>query len=454
MKKLGIVVLIILFLGTVGLGIAGVTGFRDANNAPAELTGWQKVRVADEALYPENFEYVDYAAEVIFDYEKYPDLADQGLFWCYYDEARGKVVRLDADSDEGAALVDPDKPTIINVHGMMADGHYNEEAYYVNTKIGTAEELGITAEEYPVQMTKLWLDAGYNVGIYNYNRFASEGADFSGIEEKIWATDGINGMRYKSRDGSLNRDASEYTVAEHFAADYIRAVEKLPDDFGKEEIRVAAHSMGGEVCAAGLFLLTELADARVGQIAHEKIPSRYMMEDTFFAVHITIDGEVAYGGQTGLTCRWSGKNIPGDDTGITTIEALKDLAANGIVMDYYSYSASFLNGVISAEMRADLVSVCAYIMIDVSYDSYGKGYDVLTEGHNGVRQFLLCSVTNGYDAASAITPEEKVAYAAALPTEEMAKLVGQCYKQTGGGSTLTTADDVFEINTEEILGNG
>ena len=79
---------------------------------------------------------------------------------------------------------------------------------------------------------------------------------------------------------------------------------------------------------------------------------------------------------------------------------------------------------------------------------------MLTEGHNGVRQFLLCSVTNGYDAASAITPEEKVAYAAALPTEEMAKLVGQCYKQTGGGSTLTTADDVFEINTEEILGNG
>ena len=64
MKKLGIVVLIILFLGTVGLGIAGITGFRDANNAPAELTGWQKVRVADEALYPENFEYVDYATEV------------------------------------------------------------------------------------------------------------------------------------------------------------------------------------------------------------------------------------------------------------------------------------------------------------------------------------------------------------------------------------------------------
>ena len=443
MKKLGIVVLVILFLGTVGLGIAGIMGFRDASNAPAELTGWQKVRVADEALYPENLEYVDYATEVVFDYEKYPDLADQGLFWCYYDEALGKVVRLDADSDEGAALVDPDKPTIINVHGMMADGHYTEEAYYVNTKIGNAEELGVSDDEYPVQMTKLWLDAGYNVGIYNYNRFASENIDFSGIEEKIWATDGVNGMRYKSVDGSLNKNVSEYTVAEHFAA-----------DFGKEEIRVAAHSMGGEVCAAGLFLLTELADARVGQIAHEKIPSRYMMEDTFFAVHVPLEGGVVYGGQTGLTCRWSGKNIPGDDTGITTIEALKDLAANGIVMDYYSYDESFLNGFISAEMRADLISVCAYIMIDVTYDSYGKGYSVMTEGHNGVRQFLLCSITNEYDAASAITPEEKVAYAAALPTEEMAKLVGQCYKQVGGGSTVATFDDVFEINTAEILGNG
>lgn len=450
MKKLGIAVLTILFLGTVALGIAGITGWRDANNAPA---GWYKTRVADEALYPENFEYVDYATEVVFDYEKYPDLADQGLFWCYYDEVSGTVVRLDADSREGAALVDPDKPTIINVHGMMADGHYSEEAYYVNTKIGNADELGISQDEYPVQMTKLWLDAGYNVGIYNYNRFASEGVDFAGIEEKIWATNGKNGMRYKSVDGSLNEDVSEYTVAEHFAADYIRAVEKLPDEFGKEEIRVAAHSMGGEVCAAGLFLLTELADSRVGQIDHDKIPSRYMMEDTFFAVHITFDDEVTYGGQKGLICRWSGKRIPSNDTGISTIEALKDLAANGIVMDYYSYTSSFLNAFISDSMREDIVSVCAYIMIDVSYDSYNAGYDIVTEGHNGVRQFLLCSITNEYDAAAS-TPEEKVAYAAALPTSEMAELVGKCYLQTGGGSTMTTVDDVYIENTAETLKNG
>lgn len=450
MKKLGIAVLIILVIGTLGLGVAGITGWRDASNAP---TGWYKTRVADAALYPENFEYVDYATEVVFDYEKYPDLVDQGLFWCYYDETLGEVVRLDADSDEGAALVDPDKPTIINVHGMMADGHYNEEAYYVNTKIGTAEELGITEDEYPVQMTKLWLDAGYNVGIYNYNRFASETIDFAGIEEKVWANNGKNGIRYRSADGTLHHDVSPYTVAEHFAADYIRATKKLPDDFGKKEIRVAAHSMGGEVSAAGLFLLTELADARVGQIDRAKIPSRYMMEDTFFAVHLKVDGKWNYGGQKGLICRWSGNVIPGNDTGVTTIEALKDLAANGIVMDYYSYTASFLNGLMTDEMRADLVSISAYIMIDPVYDSYGKGYDLISEGHNGVRQYLLCSVTNPYDAAADLTDEEKVAYAAALPTSEMAALVGNCWQQTGGASTVTTADDVYIMNTSEILGN-
>ena len=108
---------------------------------------------------------------------------------------------------------------------------------------------------------------------------------------------------------------------------------------------------------------------------------------------------------------------------------------------------------VSETMREDIVSVCAYIMIDVSYDSYNAGYDIVTEGHNGVRQFLLCSITNEYDAAAS-TPEEKVAYAAALPTSEMAELVGKCYLQTGGGSTMTTVDDVYIENTAETLKNG
>ncbi len=443
MKKLIVVLSCILVLAVgVFATYSGVTAKDDGK--------WHKDRIADEALYPDGFKYVDYAKDVKLDKEKYPDLQREGMFWCRWDEASNQVVRISAETEEGAALVDTSKPTIINVHGMQVDGYMFEEAYWLSEACSTETEVGY---EYPVQMTKFWLDKGWNVGIYNYNTFGSEGINYWDIEEKVWATNGLRGMRYQAPDQSYVENVCDYSLGELFAADYIRAVNMLPDDFGKAEIRLAAHSMGGEVVAAGLFLLTELADADVGQIDRDKLPDRYAMEDTFFGVTVLTNGKLLYIGQKGLICRWSGKGLPDDKTSSATIEALRDIANAGIALEYYSYNSSFLTAALTNANRSKLLSACTYIFMCPDYEGYGKGYSILTDGHNAVRTYYLTSILNDYPTDdSALTDAQKVAYAANMKTEDLLRLRGRAFYITSGQETLTTNDDAFrEVTEQEIM---
>ena len=73
-------------------------------------------------------EYPDYKNDVYLEKGDDPDLNELGLFWCR-EVSPGVIEMVPADTAEGAALVDSSKPTVINVHGMMTDGHYRIEDY-------------------------------------------------------------------------------------------------------------------------------------------------------------------------------------------------------------------------------------------------------------------------------------------------------------------------------------
>ncbi|MDR2266137.1 MAG: hypothetical protein LBE09_00935, partial [Christensenellaceae bacterium] len=188
-------------------------------------------------IMKENSPYVNYAEEVKFDVEKFPELIDQGLFWTSWDDEKFEFARVAADSKEGAALVDPSKPTVIFVHGMTNVGHLYSDSFEMHT-IGeyVASEFGIDKPTVP--FVKLWIEAGWNVGIFDYAKFASEFIFYHLIEGKIWGTDSKSGTRFRYYNGEASvTDVSEYALAEHFVAEYSRAMKLLPDSFGTKEIR-------------------------------------------------------------------------------------------------------------------------------------------------------------------------------------------------------------------------
>ena len=105
----------LLAVTTVFAGLLSMYGYKE--NVP-------KKRVAHKNLYAS--QYVDYAKEVDWDYELYPDHAEMGLFWTYWDE-ENKSRQVAADSQRVPQLIDPDKPTIINVL-QLGDGHRSKKS--------------------------------------------------------------------------------------------------------------------------------------------------------------------------------------------------------------------------------------------------------------------------------------------------------------------------------------
>ena len=430
MKKLVVVLVLAVFIA-VAVGAV-------VNIIKPEDTTWKKVRVADDSLYPENYEYVDYKNEVFYDENEHPALADQGLFWIKWDEEKGRPIEVPADSEEGAALVDPNKPTLINIHGMLVDGATNREDFFLNPDIDVPSEFDVEYDR--TNMLYLWIRAGYNVANFQYHRFATDMSP-PAIEGKIWLSDSstatYEGQYYQDHNKNWIENASEYTVSEHFVGEYLRAMSYLPDTMGDQEIHVVAHSMGGEVAASGLFLLTEMA--AIGRLDPNQLPNRYTLMDTYFSMNIPFnDGTHYYVGPKGHI-RWSGKELCRQNTAYATISCLEELEANGIVMEYYYNDQSFLNLAMSKEIKNRLLKIAAYVEIKPDWSSYSSNYAELSNGHNGVREWYLCSKFG----TPAVDTKGNTAPSAGITTERLKELKGKYFRYQDGITTINAQDDVF-----------
>ena len=433
MKKLVVVLVLAVFIA---VAIGAVIKVIE----PTEDTAWKKVRVAHDSLYAENYEYVDYANEVFYDEEEHPALKDQGLFWVKWDYENGKPIEVPADSEEGAALVDPNKPTLINIHGMLVDGATNREDFFLNENVDVPEEFDVDYDR--TNMLYLWIRAGYNVANFQYHRFATDMSPPS-IEGKIWLSDSstanYEGQYYQDGNGTWIENASEYTVSEHFVAEYLRAMSYLPDTMGDQEIHVIAHSMGGEVAASGLFLLTEMA--AVGQLDPNQLPNRYTLMDTYFSMNIPYNnGTYYYVGPQGHI-RWSGKELYNQNTAYATISCLEELEANGIALEYYYNDLSFLNLAMSNEIKERLLAIAVYVEIKPEWSGYSDKYTEMSNGHNGVREWYLCSLFG----TPAVDTNGNTAPSAGVSTERIKELKGKYYRYQDGIYTVNAQDDVFVV---------
>lgn len=404
-------------------------------------------------LRPNDDKYVDYAKDVKYDTELHPDLKKMGMFWISFGND-GTLIETPVDSEEAASIVDPEKPTIILVHGMMADGHYTREMYYIKGYPLNYEDFGInlaSAEDRPrdhLNMAYLWIKAGWNVAFYHYEMFASEGINFWDIEQKIWqwvSREEKNGLetRYLKANAEYVYNPSPYSMGEHFAAEYIRAMNRLPKSFGDKEIRIAAHSMGGQVVAAGLFLLTELSRPKIGQLDERLLPNRYALMDTFFSAFIPESKETFVNlsaiAVANHNVRWSKKPLINNNTGDTIARIMQIFKLKNIALEYYTEPMSFLNLGITSDIRKIRDDNSAMIIMNPDWKAFHTGFG---NPHNGVREWYLTSI---------LTPLPKLdgggsAISAATPTEDIFKQYGKCFIQTAGEKNIYTRDDVFKID--------
>lgn len=381
-----------------------------------------------------DYGYVDYAKEAKFDYEKDPELETMGLFWLTWDENTKTLKRVHADTTEGAKLIDTSKPTLIMVHGMQVDiGRYNVIDFNLTTLAASPSELGLDLDYVP--MMYLWLKNGWNIGEYHYDKFASNLSP-AAIEEKVWSTSTEDGVKYQKKDGSWS-DSLPFTVAEYFVGDYLRAMNLLPSTMGEQEIRVAGHSMGGQVTAAGLFLLSQMVED--GQLQNKCMPDRYAMMDTYFGASVSTGSTQVKVGVSNFNVRWSGKPLYENDTGAAMVECIRILANEyNVACEYYVNSKSFLKMAMDKHNIA-FRELCAYTLIQPSWESYGNGYNELINGHNGNMEWYLCSIVS----KSIKTADGKSAPSASLSTEKLREMKGKQYKLVGGMNTVTASDDVM-----------
>ena len=413
-----------------------------------------EVYLLGKPLRPDKGDYVDYAKEVKFDYEKDPELKEMGMFWVSFDE-EGNQIQTPAESEEARSIVDPNKPTMIAIHGMMSDGHYARERYFLGYEADYADfgvDLNVaTNAPEAVSMAYIWINKGWNFAFYHYENFASEGASFADIEQKVWswvekgeeADSPGREVRYKKENGEFVYNPSKYSVGEHFAADYIRAMDNLPDSMGDKEIRIAAHSMGGQVAAAGLFLLTELSHKKIKQIDPKKLPTRYALMDTFFSAYAPIKGKwtnLSSYAIEGFDIRWSGKPHVNNTTGHSIALILEILYKRGILLEYYTEPASFLSVALPPEILDAIHTYCSTVTIMPYWEEGNPGYS-RSGAHNGVREWYLCSFASSLPRLEGSVDERTPS--AAMSDEDLRKCIGKQYTQVAGENDLVTTNDIF-----------
>lgn len=400
-----------------------------------ESVSIQTVQVADYLVSDSGYE--DYAENVFLNTEKYPQLNNDGLFWHKYDETTRSIVEYRALSAEGAALIDINKPTIIFVHGLLLEvGRDNgKEKFIMRTVTGTAKDFDGFESADDVYDSKLWLDKGYNVGLFHYEHFVDATSHVNNMLTaplRIWDKQNMEFVQ-TDENGELVTltDASDFSVAQFFAAEYIRAVNALPDGFGKAGVRVAGHSMGGVASTAGVFLLTELAAD--GQLSHDALPDRLTLLDSYISVHL---GSVLIDNMENPVA-WSGKIIEvKDKLGNAYLECIKTISQEGIAIESIVDVGGMVNGSNPA-IIANMLPYITYVALSPDYATSNP----FENRHVGIFDLYSRMIA---DKGPLKDSDGNAVAGAQLTTQQLLQLKGKQFRIVQGNKTATTSDDVFE----------
>jgi uncharacterized protein YjdB len=191
---------------------------------------------------------------------------DYGLVWYGRDGNSRMVV-----ADQPNRYFDPNKPTIIFIHGWMPDQAGDPPTFMVEFE----DQLGDNS--YTLDVARAWVEAGWNIGIFYWHPFSDEELVWV-AEDKIWTPNAEAGMRFRDANGNYHTEgAPSVSVSELLLQAYLDAMK----NFSGAEIRIAGHSLGNQLA---VNLTADLVkEAEAGDISKKLIPSRLALLDPFWS---------------------------------------------------------------------------------------------------------------------------------------------------------------------------
>lgn len=226
---------------------------------------------------------------------------DYGLYWFGYNQAQKAVPGVVNNYYQAH------KNTVIFIHGWQQNTV--QDQWRATLDRGTGEDL-----------SKYWLDRGYNVGILYWNQFADEG-EVKDAEAKIYSTNGPRAMRWLDVNGNYNNGPSKSVTDLLF-----ESVSQNMSNFSGSHFRLVGHSLGNQVAIALGDKLSVAANT--GGVPSVLRPDRIALLDPFYSQN----------GKSYLGGKWTGE---------VARESASRLIAEGTVFEAYRSSpvtSTFLVG--------------------------------------------------------------------------------------------------------------
>jgi uncharacterized protein YjdB len=349
---------------------------------------------------------------------------EYGLYWFGKDDANTLAL-----PGEENPYYDPDRPTIIYVHGWKPNQGYSHR-----TMVWKFEDD--SGQEQAVDLAAAWVDAGWNVGVFDWGPFADEPI-VTDAEAKIWTTEGGEGMRWRDREGEYRTDHSvDIPISQLFYGALVQALA----DFHGPELRIAGHSLGNQVAVGALAKVMD--DVEANKLPPEMIPTQVLLLDPYWSPVV----------QDYLDERKPGTAVR---------EIIKDVLQPRDVLVSWYQSSLMTDGILISDDNPQLRSLVAI------YQRMEPDYCPLTDQvcrHEAAWQSYFYSFafdppqvctrpdkdapceSTGKAAASASTPEERLREMAGLPVfyEQVS-----AFKDDNSMYTRRTDDDRYERRSLE-----
>ncbi len=199
----------------------------------------------------------------------YYDELDYGFY--FFDYQPGATPTADAVGCQkyvpGVAnsFFDPNKPTIVYVHGNAPDAVQGKDR----------EDFLLSDGGLNLQSHNQWKAAGWNVAIFYWIQFADEGIWNSAppikVEKKIYDHNTDVGMRWRGSNGNfyVTSGVTNLPIKNLFAARY----QEVFGNGYNREIRIVGNSLGGNLTMAGLLKVYRNGG---------RLPSRVTLMDPFW----------------------------------------------------------------------------------------------------------------------------------------------------------------------------